>query len=139
MIILDTNVVSAMMRRAPDAEVLAWLDEQAPESVWTTSVTVFEIEFGLALLPKGRRRTQLETAFAAMLAEDLDGRVLSFDEEASRHAAGMAAKGRRAGRSIEIRDVEIAGIAAARRAVLATRNIKHFDALGIRLVDPWKA
>lgn len=139
MIILDTNVISTMMRRVPDAEVLTWLDEQPPESIWTTSVTVFEIEFGLALLPKSRRRTQLETAFGAMLAEDLDGRVLSFDEEAGRRAAGMAAKARQAGRSIEIRDVEIAGIAAARRASLATRNTRHFEALGIRLVDPWNA
>lgn len=139
MIILDTNVISTMMRRVPDAAVLSWLDEQPPESIWTTSVTVFEIEFGLALLPKGRRRTQLETAFGAMLAEDLDGRVLSFDEEAGRRAAGMAAKAQQAGRSVEIRDVEIAGIAAARRASLATRNTRHFEALGIRLVDPWNA
>lgn len=138
MILLDTNVVSALMRRSPDAEVLAWLDGQPPESIWTTSVTIFEIEFGLALLPKGRRRTQLEEAFAAMIAEDLGGRVLSFDDDAARRSAEMAAKAQRSGRSVEIRDVQIAGITAVRRASLATRNTKHFDALGIRLVDPWK-
>lgn len=139
MIILDTNVLSAMMRRVPEAGVLEWMDEQPPESIWTTSVTLFEIGFGLALLPKGRRRSQLEEAFAAMISEDLDGRVLSFDDEAARRAAEMAARVRKAGRSIEIRDVQIAGIAAARRATLATRNTEHFDALGLRLVDPWSA
>lgn len=139
MIILDTNVLSELMRRAPDAAVLEWVDGQPPESIWITSVTVFEVEFGLALLPKGRRRSQLEEAFAAMLSEDLDGRVLAFDDEAARRSAGFGAKAQKAGQAVEIRDLQIAGIAADRRAVLATRNTRHFDRFGLRVVDPWKA
>jgi len=138
-ILLDTNVLSALMLRDPDRSVVAWLDQQPSESIWTTSVTLFEVAYGLALLPKGRRRTGLEQAFAANVAEDLAGRVLAFDEEAAGRAAELAAKARRAGRPVEIRDVQIAGIVALRRATLATRNTKHFDDLGIRLVNPWKA
>lgn len=138
MILLDTNVFSALMLREPNRSVVAWLDEQSPESIWTTSVTLFEVAYGLTLLPKGRRRSGLEQAFAANVAEDLAGRVLAFDEEAAMHAADMAAKARRAGRPVEIRDMQIAGIVALRRATLATRNTKHFDGLGIRLVNPWK-
>ena len=137
MIILDTDVLAETMRPAPNRNVLAWMDSQPPQSFWITSVTLFEVEFGLALLPRGRRRTQLHEAFTAMVAEDLDGRVLPFDDEAARRSAEMAAKGQLSGRSVEIRDVQIAGIAASRRATLATRNTRHFDTLGLRLVDPW--
>lgn len=137
MIILDTNVISALMQRDPDRSVVAWLDGQPPESVWTTSVTLFEIMYGLALLAKSKRRVALEEAFAASLSEDLGARVLAFDEDAARHAAVLSARARRAGRPVEIRDVQIAGIAGARRAQLATRNTKHFEAFGVRLVDPW--
>lgn len=137
MIVLDTNVVSALMLREPDRAVVAWLDEQPPESIWTTSVTLFEVAFGLALLPKGRRRGALEQAFAATIAEDFAGRVLSFDDDSARRAAELAAKARLAGRPVEIRDVQIAGIAASRRATLATRNTRHFDSFGLRLENPW--
>lgn len=139
MIILDTNVISALMLREPDRSVIAWLDEQPPESIWTTSVTLFEVAFGLALLTRGKRRDALEQAFAAALAEDLGARVLAFDEDAARHASILAARARRARRPVEIRDVQIAGIAGARRAQLATRNTRHFDGLGVRLVDPWNS
>jgi predicted nucleic acid-binding protein len=136
-IVLDTNVVSALMLRTPDRSVVRWLDRQPAESVWTTSITVFEVWFGLELLAKGRRRTALEAAFLSVLREDFEGRVLDFDEEAARCAATMAAAGKRDDHPTEIRDIEIAGIVLARRAVLATRNAKHFDRLGIALVDPW--
>jgi len=136
-IILDTNVISALMQRDPDRSVVAWLDGQPPESVWTTSITLFEIMYGLTLLTKSKRRVALEEAFAAALSEDLGARVLAFDEDAARHAAVLSARARRAGRPVEIRDVQIAGIAGARRAQLATRNTKHFEAFGVRLVDPW--
>ena len=86
MIILDTNVLSALMRDVPDAAVVAWLDGQAPASIWITSITVFESRFGLALLPDSRRRRLLEQAFAGLLAADLDGRVLSFDAVAADEA-----------------------------------------------------
>jgi predicted nucleic acid-binding protein len=136
-IVLDTNVLSALMRRDPDALAVAWLDGQPGESIWTTAVTVFEIRFGLELLPPGRRRRQLEAAFSRALAEDFEGRVLPFDEDAAREAAARAAERRSAGKPVDFRDVEIAGIVAARRATLATRNVRHFQGLGIGVVDPW--
>jgi hypothetical protein len=139
MIILDTNVVSALMLREPDLAVVAWLDGQEPESIWLTSITVFEIGYGLALLAPGRRRRALEEAFARMLTEDFDGRVMSFDEHSAGHAANLAAKRRLAGRPVDFRDVEIAGIAATRKAALATGDTRDFDGLGLELVDPWAA
>ena len=137
MILLDTNVLSALMRREADPGVVAWLDAQPPESIWTTAVTVFEIRFGLEILADGRRRTALEEAFARALEEDFDGRVLPFDQTAAEAAAIIAARQREAGRPIEIRDVQIAGITAARKATLATRNTRHFEGTGITLIDPW--
>lgn len=137
MILLDTNVLSALMRREADPVVVAWLDAQPPESIWTTAITVFEIRFGLEVLAKGRRRKALEEAFASALDEDFDGRVLAFDRPAADAAAAIAARRRQAGRPVEIRDLQIAGIAAARKARLATRNIRHFEGTGITLIDPW--
>jgi toxin FitB len=136
-IVLDTNVLSALMRPAPDERVVAWLDSQPAESIWTTSVTLFEVHFGLATLAKGKKRRALESVFEAMLAEDLQGRVLPFDEQAATEAAAIAASLRLAGRGTDIRDTMIAGIVAARRGVLATRNTRHFAGTGVRLVDPW--
>ena len=137
MIVLDTNVVSALMRREPSPEVVAWLDGLPAESVWTTAITVFEVQFGLALMAPGRRRRQLEAAFAQALEDDLEHRVLPFDESAAQSAAAMAAKKRRADRPVEIRDALIAGIVAARKASLATHNTKHFEGLDLALIDPW--
>jgi hypothetical protein len=136
-IILDTNVLSALMGRDLDAVVVEWLNEQPPESVWTTAVTVFEVRLGLKSLVDGRRRRQLEDAFERMLEDDLEGRVLPFEQSAAREAAWLAARQRQAGRPIAIRDAQIAGIVAARRATLATRNTRQFADLGIALVDPW--
>ena len=137
MIVLDTNVLSALMQRDADPIALSWLDRQPPESVWTTAVTVFEVCFGLGLLVPGRRRRRLEEAFARALDEDFEGRVLDFDRNAAREAGAIAVKNRRAGRPVEIRDAQIAGIVATRRATLATRNTRHFDNLGIAIVNPW--
>ncbi|MEA2691244.1 MAG: toxin FitB [Acidobacteriota bacterium] len=137
MILLDTNVISALMRRDPDPMVVAWLDRLPPESVWTTSITVFEVRFGLELLAEGNRRRVLEEAFARALEEDFENRVLPFDQTAAQAAGRLAAEHRRAGRTVEIRDVQIAGIAAARKATLATRNLRHFEGLGLALVNPW--
>ena len=105
MILLDTNVISALMQNSPDPAIVGWLDRQPPESVWTTAITVFEVRFGLEPLATGRRRRQLEEAFAQALAEDFEGRVLPFDQAAARAAGAMAAARRRAGRTIEIRDL----------------------------------
>jgi toxin FitB len=136
-ILLDTNVLSALMLREPDAIVVAWLDAQPTESIWTTSVTVFEIRTRLELLPAGRRRAHLEKAFDSLLSDELDARVQSFDRTAALAAGTLAAARERGGLTMEVRDAEIAGIAIARRAVLATRNTRHFSDLGVDLVDPW--
>ena len=139
MIVVDTNVLSATMRVAVEPAVERWLDAQPPEAIWTTTITIFEIRFGLALLAPGRRRDRLFAAFDRAIDEILDGRVLPFDRTAAETVAAIAAGQRQIGRSVEIRDVQIAGIAAARKATLATRNTRHFADLGITLVDPWQA
>src|SRR5262245_3795537 len=137
MIILDTNVLSALMRTAPDDVVITWLDMQPADSIWITSITVFETRFGLALLPQSRRRRALETAFARGLEDDLDNRVLDFDGAAAVSAAGLAAARQRSGRPADLRDTQIAGIALARHATLATRNVRHFADLKVPVVNPW--
>jgi predicted nucleic acid-binding protein len=137
MIILDTNVLGALMRAVPDAAVLEWLDRQPADSVWITSITLFETRFGLALLPAGRRRQVLEAAFDDLLREDLENRVLDFDSAAANAAASLAAARQKNGRPVDMRDTQIAGIVLARRATLATRNIRHFADLKISIIDPW--
>lgn len=138
MIILDTNVLSALMRKAPEAAVVGWLDRQPAESVWITSITMFEARLGLALLPSGRRRQVLDAAFARLMAEDLQNRVLDFDSAAATEAASLAAERQKAGRPVDMRDTQIAGIALARRATVATRNARHFADLKVPVVDPWE-
>ncbi len=139
MIILDTNVLSALMRKVPDADVVGWLDRQPAESVWITSITLFEARLGIALLPDGKRRRALTSAFGRLLEEDLENRVLDFDTGAANEAAELAARRQRAGRPIDIRDTQIAGIALVRHAMLATRNTRHFADLEINVIDPWQA
>jgi predicted nucleic acid-binding protein len=136
-IILDTNVLSALMQKTPDTRVVAWLDRQSMESIWITAITLFELHYGIALLAKGRRRSMLETACKELLEEDLENRVLDFDSAAASEAANLSAARHKAGRPVDIRDTQIAGIALARRASLATRNTRHFADSDLALVDPW--
>src|SRR5579863_2722637 len=124
------------MRTAPEAAVVAWLDRQPAQSVWITSITLFETRFGLALLPIGRRRQMLETLFARLLNEDLENRVLDFDSAAATESASLAAVRQKRGWPVDMRDTQIAGIVLARRATLATRNVRHFKDLKISIVDP---
>ncbi|SHQ47824.1 type II toxin-antitoxin system VapC family toxin [Mycobacteroides abscessus] len=137
MIMLDTNVLSALMHNTPDPVVAEWLDRQPAESIWTTSVTVFEIRMGIELLEPSRRRKQLDQAFSQLITEDLEGRVQNFDQTAAIAAGTIAATRQRVGRKVEIRDVQIAGIAASRRATVATRNTRHFEGSGVDLINPW--
>ena len=136
MIVLDTNVLSALMRAEPDRPVVRWLDRLAAESIWTTSITVFEVRFGLAVLPAGERKAALEHAFDQVIDEDLRGRVLDFDARAATVTGEIAAKLRALGRPVDMRDAQIAGIIAARRATLDTRNVRHFVDAGIPVIDP---
>ena len=139
MIVLDTNVLSALMRAEPDRPVVRWLDRLAAESIWTTSITVFEVRFGLEVLPAGERKAALQHAFDQVIDEDLRGRVLDFDARAASVAGEIAAKLRALGRPVDMRDAQIAGIIAVRRATLATRNVRHFVDAGIPVIDPWNS
>jgi len=136
MMILDTNVLSALMRQVPDQNVVTWLDRQPRTSVWTTSVTVFEIRFGLQILATGKRRTLLAEAFEELLAR-MGQRVLTFDVAAARQAGDVMAARQKKGRPGDLRDTMIAGIALAQHATLATRNTVHFQDTSISLVNPW--
>jgi toxin FitB len=127
------------MRQKPELPLIKWLDRQLAESIWVTSVTLFEAQFGLVRLPNGRRRQALEVAFEQLLLEDLDGRVLGFDQPAARAAAALAAHRERSGKPTDMRDAQIAGIVIARKARFATRNVKHFSDLHIDVMNPWVA
>lgn len=127
------------MRDSPDQRVVEWLNAQPSESIWITSITVFEVRLGLALLPEGRRRHRLDEAFDQLIEEDLRGRMLSFDAAAAGEAAALAARRRQSGLNVDIRDTEIAGIALARRATIATGNLRHFQDLSVPVINPWAA
>lgn len=139
MIILDTNILSAVMQEKGDRTILAWLDRQAWESIWTTAITVFEIRLGLSTLTKGKRRVKLEEAFQQTLKNILEGRILPFDEDAALAAGELAAERRRHGIAVDMRDTQIAGIAIAKRSAIATRNTKDFKDLAVAVINPWEA
>jgi predicted nucleic acid-binding protein len=138
MIILDTNVLSGLMRQPPDLAVVTWLDQQPRLSLWTTSITILEIRFGIAILPTGRRQALLNEAFEKAINETLDSRVAVFDAESAHEASLLMAIRQRNGRTVDLRDAMIAGIAQAHRATLATRNTRHFDDLSTPVVNPWQ-
>ena len=135
MVILDTDVLSEAMRS--DSVALAWLERQPWTSVWTTTITIFEIRFGLMIMPAGRRQALTLVEFERVLEEDLERRILPFDTVAAEQAAVLMGKRRRAGRPVDSRDTMIAGIALAQRATLATRNLRHFADLNVAVVNPW--
>jgi predicted nucleic acid-binding protein len=137
MIILDTNVLSELMRPTPHPRVVAWTAKQSATELFTTSITEAEIFYGLELLAKGKRREGLLAAAEAMFAEDLAGRVLGFESDAARAFSRIAAHRRALGRPISHADAEIAAIAQVRGAKLATRNIADFEDCGLAAVDPW--
>jgi predicted nucleic acid-binding protein len=137
MIVLDTNVLSALMRPSADQKVVGWLDKQPRSSIWTTSVTLLEICFGLQILPLGKRRTILSQAFEQVLVDKLERRVAPFDTVAAQQAADLMALRRKKGSPGELRDTMIAGIVLACHATLATRNISHFEDLSVPVVNPW--
>ena len=139
MIVLDTNVLSALVRERPDPKVVAWLDAQPPTSIWTNAVTVLEIRYGLHILPSGKRRSALMQAFALLLVETLAGRIAPFDTPAAEEAAKLMARRHALGRPGDLRDTMIAGIVMASHAQLATRNASRFGDLPVPVIDPWLA
>ena len=136
MIVLDTNVLSALMRREPDAGVIAWLDAQPRTSIWTTSVTILEVRFALQIMATGKRQSLLTQAFEAML-DKMGQRIAPFDSAAAAEAANLMAARQRRGQAGDLRDTMIAGIVLAHHATLATRNTSHFVDLSVPVVNPW--
>ena len=139
MILLDTNVVSELMRPAPSPAVENWVSTQPAAGMFISAITEAELRYGLALLPDGRRQRRLLAQAEAMLAEDFAGRILPFDSAAAGAYAPIAAARRLAGRPISQADAQIAAIAASRGAAIATRNVADFDGCGVPVLDPWAA
>lgn len=138
MVILDTNILSALMRPTANRVVVTWLDGQTQLSIWTTVISIMEIRFGLATMPSGRRRDQQLAEFQRVMEDDLQHRVLPFDTEAAERAGSLIGARQLAGRPGDLRDSMIAGIALAQRATIATRNVRHFDDLNLKVVNPWE-
>jgi predicted nucleic acid-binding protein len=139
MIVLDTNVLSELMRPKPAEEVVTWVTSHPATSQYTTSITQAEILHGISLLPAGRRRTHLLNAANTMFAEDFTGRVLGFGTDAAPLYARIATDRRRAGRPISHFDAQIAAIARACGASVATRSVTDFEGCGVTLINPWDA
>lgn len=137
MMVLDTNVVSELMRAAPESAVLNWLDAQPSSELWLTAVVAAELMFGVARLPEGGRKQQLAHNVAAMLEQDFAGQVLAYDLAAASIYAELVAQRERAGRPIAMADAQIAAICLAHGASLVTRNEKDFDGLGLMVINPW--
>lgn len=138
MIVLDTNVVSELMKSAPDGAVVRWIADQHATSLYTTSITQAEVLHGILLLPAGKRRAALEAAAEAMFDKDFGGRVLPFGSGAARAYAQIAAQRRRSGRPISNFDAQIAAITRTARAAVATRNVGDYADCGIKVMNPWE-
>jgi predicted nucleic acid-binding protein len=137
MILLDTNVISELMRPEPAQAVLDWFGRHDAADLFISAVTEAELRTGVAILPEGQRRERLQLAIDAMIDQDFQGRVLPFDTIAARPYAEIAAQRRAAGRPIAEADCQIAAIARAADAPVATRNGKDFEGCGIGLINPW--
>jgi predicted nucleic acid-binding protein len=137
-IVLDTNVLSELMRSEPAAAVFAWVSAQPRATLYTTGVSKAEILYGIAVLPEGRRRLALAAAAEAMFADDFEGRVLPFDEAAAAHYAEIVAARGREDRPIEAFDAQIAATALVAGAGVATRDTGDFAGCGLTLVNPWE-
>src|SRR6516165_2069836 len=135
MIVLDSNVVSELMRPRPNPGVIRWLDQQPGASIWTTSITIFEIRLGLQTMPFGKRQAALAAFFERWLNEVAQQRIAIYDDNAARVSAGLAAERHKGGRPGELRDTMIAGIVLANHATLATRNVKHFEDIAKSVVN----
>jgi predicted nucleic acid-binding protein len=136
-IVLDTNVISEVMRPAPDRRVMGWLRAQSFERLTTTAVSVAEVNYGLCRLPSGRRRDDLRARFRALLARGFGERILAFAIAADLYGEIVAAR-HRVGRPIEAFDAMIAAIARSSAATIATRDVTGFEGCGVRVLNPWE-
>ncbi len=138
MILLDTNVLSELIRPEPDERVTQWLDSLDAAAVATTAITAAELLYGVARLPAGRRKERLSEAIRGLIEEDFEGRVEAFDAPAATHYADIVSDRETAGRPISVADAQIAAICRKLEATLATRNTSDFKDTGIELLDPWQ-
>ena len=138
MILLDTNVVSEAMKQSPNSAVVAWLDAQAAETLFLSSITVAELGFGVAALPEGKRRDRLNVALAGVLGL-FERRILHFDLDAAKRYADLAVRARATGRGFPTPDGYIAAIAAAKSFAVASRDASAFAAAGLDVINPWGA
>lgn len=139
MIVVDTNVVSEMMRAEPAPAVVSWLNDQEASSLFLTTITIGEIGYGLRILPQGKRRLLLEQGFERLLGEAFAGRVLAFDEEAARHYAEVMGRRKEMGRPLNILDGQIASIARANGCAVATHNVRDFVECGVDVINPFES
>jgi predicted nucleic acid-binding protein len=137
-IVLDTNVISELTRRAPEPRVISWLDSLPVAEIATTAITAAELLYGVARLPSGHRKTELTAAVHGLLTDDFQDRVLSFDDRAAPQYADIVVGRERLGRPIGTADAQIAAICRTLDASLATRNTSDFEETGIELINPWK-
>lgn len=138
MILLDTNIISEISRKQPDAGVITWLDQQPPPSLWIASISVLEVRYGLYSMRPGRQQEFLTAAFEEFCAEVVENRIVTFDSDAAHETAKLMAERKKRGFSIDLRDAMIAGIALSRRATVATRNTRHYHDLHVPVVNPWE-
>jgi toxin FitB len=137
MIVLDTNVVSELMRPDPERNVTTWVAAHPRQELFTSTISEAEILYGVALLPMGARQLELTERARKIFNLAFRDRILAFDREAAALYAAIAAQRRSTGRPIEQSDAQIAAIARSRGAALATRNVRDFDGCGIDVVNPW--
>ncbi|MBV8769675.1 MAG: type II toxin-antitoxin system VapC family toxin [Hyphomicrobiales bacterium] len=138
MILVDTNIISEVMRRAPEARVVSWLDSQVSETLYLSTVSLAELLLGVALLPDGKRKRELGSALKYKALGLFGEKMLAFDEAAAAAFASVMSRARAAGRSIGIADGQIAAIAKAHGLIVATRDTEPFEAAGLRIINPWK-
>jgi toxin FitB len=139
MIVLDTNVVSEMMKTAPSPTVLSWMNGQDASRLFLTAVTVGEIRYGLRVLPQGKRRRSLEEGFERILAEGFAGRILAFDEAAAHRYGEVMGRRKEIGRPLAILDGQIASIAGSNGYTVATRNVQDFIKCGVEVINPFSS
>lgn len=139
MILLDTNVVSEPLKPDADPAVAVWIDAQVVETLYLSTISVTELLYRIAVLPDGKRKTSLRTSLDERILPLFEARILPFDREAAEMCAELRARARAAGQGIGTADSYIAGIAAVQGLTVATRDTQPFEAMGVAVINPWKA
>jgi predicted nucleic acid-binding protein len=137
MIVVDTNVLSEVIRPVPSSKVVRWMEARPAAGLFTTAITLGEMLYGVELVASGKRRVALQQAMETMFEDKFAGRILTFDQDAARAFADISAACRRLGRPISEMDAQVGGIARSRGAAIATRNVRDFQDCGVELIDPW--